>query len=183
MATSSLAAALETSDIVRHIDSCTGLFPGVAASTENLQPLWEHISETKCWVNGEDDVTITMVHHDDDVMEEKNPRLYIDIEGPDETIASDVQGFWAPQRAHIDRKSFDGSIDGLAEALAYAKNTADRVRRKEFCSRCCSDGLKKVEGKLVFPVKKLKARPLPYCAECTIDLATGGPPQKKVRHG
>ena len=178
MATSSLAAALEMSDIVRHIDSCTEFLPGVPASTENLQPLWEHLSEQKCWGNDEDDVSISIMHQGKG---KKKSRLEVTIRGPFETFANDVLGF-PFQRAHIDRKSFDWSIDGLAEALAYAKPTADRVRRKEFCSRCRIDGVTRVEGKHVFPKKKMKARRLPYCAGCTLDLATGGPLRKKGRH-
>ena len=111
-----------------------------------------------------------------------SPRLNVKIEGPVEAVADDVPGMWNTQRASIKEKSFDWSIDGLTEALAYAKSTADRVRRKEFCTRCCVDGFKKTDqGAFEHPHKKLKAHPLPYCAECTLDLATGGPAQKKAR--
>ena len=178
MATSSLAAALETPEIVRCIDSCTQLLPGVPASTENLQQLWELISEKKSWSNDEDDVLISIMHQGN--RGKKNARLEVQIGGPIETIANDLQGYWCVQRAVIDKKCFEWSVHGLAEALAYAKHTGDRVRRKEFCDRCRLDGLNKTE-KLVCPVKKLKAHGLPYCAACTLDLAVGGPPQKKAR--
>ena len=179
MATSSLAAALEKPEIVRRIDSCTELLPGVPASTENVQPLWKYMCTKQVWSSEQDDVKIIIYHIK--VRKEK-ARLDVVIEGPVETVASDVQGFWSEHRAPIERKSFEGSVNGLVEALAYMKHTAERVRCKDFCSRCCRDGVNKVNEKIVVPVKKLKAHPLPYCASCTLDLATGGPPQKKVRH-
>ena len=178
MATSSLAAALETPEIVRRIDLCTELIPGVPASTENVQQLWELISETKSWSNDEDDVLISIMHQGN--RGKKNARLEVQIGGPIETIANDLQGYWCVQRAVIDKKCFEWSVHGLTDALAYAKDIGDRVRRKEFCDRCRLDGLNKTE-KLVFPVKKLKAHGLPYCAACTLDLAVGGPPQKRAR--
>ena len=178
MATSSVQAALGTPEIVRCIDSCTQLLPGVPASTQNIQPSWEHISETKSWSTYDDDVLIAMVNY-----RRKKGALHVNIEGPVEPIANDLPGAWHTHRALVNRKSFDWSIDGLVEALAYAKHIADRVRRKDFCSRCRIDGLKKnASDELVKPVKELKAHPLPYCAECMLDLATGGPPQKKARH-
>ena len=182
MATSSLAAALETPEIVRHIDSCTELLPGVPSSTENVQPLWKYICTKQVWSSEQDDVKIIIYHIK---VRKQKARLDVVIEGPVETVASELQGFsgfWGENRAPIERKSFEGSVNGLTEALAYAKHTAERVRCKAFCSRCCRDGVKKVNGKIVVPVKKLKAHPLSYCASCTLDLATGGPPQKKVRH-
>ena len=127
MATSSLAAALETLEIVRLIDSCTGLLPGVAASTENLQPLLEHISKTRSWASEQDDVKVAMFQL---LRGKKNPRLEVVIEGPIETVASDVPGFWGKQRADIDRKFFDSSVDGLAEALTYARQTADSAPQR-----------------------------------------------------
>ena len=177
MATSSLAAALETPEIVRRIDSCTGLLPGVPASKENLQPLFDYICTKHSWSSEQDDVKIIIY-----LQTRKKKELEVVIEGPVETVASDVPGFWGEHRARIEQKVFVSSVDKLAEALAYAKHTAERVRRKDFCSRCCRDGVNKVNDKIVVPVKKLKAHPLPYCASCTLDLATGGPPQKKVRH-
>ena len=172
MATSSLEAALATPEIVQPIDSCTELLPGVPASTENVQPLWKYISEKKCWGIYDEDVWIKVF-----LQGKKKSKLEIEVEGPVESCA------WicAPQRAFLERKSFEGSVNGLVEALAYMKHTAERVRCKDFCSRCCRDGVKKVNEKIVVPVKKLKADQLPYCASCTLDLATGGPPQKKVR--
>ena len=169
MATSSLAAALETPEIVRHIDSCTGLLPGVPASTENMQPLWKYISEQKHWSNSEDDVQITLMLQS---RGKKNHRLEVHIDGPLETEF---------RRTSVERTSFEWSIDGLTEALAYAKSTADRVRHKDFCSRCRVNGFTNTDQGVVHPRKRLKARPLPYCAECTLDLATGGPVQKKAR--
>ena len=180
MATSSLAAALEKPEIVRHIDSCTELLPGVPASKENLQPLFDYICTKHSWSSEQDDVKIIIY-----LQTRKKKELEVVIEGPVETVASELQGFsgfWGENRAPIERKSFEGSVNGLVEALAYAKHTAERVRCKAFCSRCCRDGVNKVNEKIVVPVKKLKAHPLPYCASCTLDLATGGPPQKKVRH-
>ena len=177
MATSSVQAAPGTPEIARCIDSCTQLLPGVPASTQNMQPLWEHISETKPWSYEDSGVPIFMVHY-----RAKKLALHVSIEGPLEPIANGLPRLTS--RAPIQfRKSFDWSIDGLVEALAYAKHIADRVRRKDFCSRCRIDGLKKnASDELVKPVKELKAHPLPYCAECMLDLATGGPPQKRARH-
>ena len=179
MATSSLAAALETPEIVRRIDSYTTLLPGhgVPASKENLQPLFDYICTKHSWSSEQDDVKIIIY-----LQTRKKKELEVVIEGPVETVASDVPGSWSERRAPIENKVFDSSVDGLVEALAYMKHTAERVRCKDFCSRCCRDGVNKVNEKIVVPVKKLKAHPLPYCASCTLDLATGGPPQKKVRH-
>ena len=182
MATPSVDAVFCTPEIVQRINSCTELLPGVPASTENLQPLWQHISEKKHWSNSEDDVQITLMLQS---RGKKNHRLEVHIRGPIEHVAAD----WGPcytRRTEIQRKSFEWSIDGLTEALAYAKSTADRVRRKDFCTRCYVDGCRNTDpgDERALPYaqrKRLKARPLPYCAECTLDLATGGPAQKKAR--
>ena len=169
MATPSVDAVLCTPEIVQRINSCTELLPGVPASKENLQPLWQHISGMKHWSSSEDDVQITLMHQS---RGKKNDRLEVHIDGPIEANL---------RRTSIERTSFEWSIDGLTEALAYAKSTADRVRRKDFCSRCRVDGFTNTDQEPVHPQKRLKARPLPYCAECTLDLATGGPAQKKAR--
>ena len=162
MATSSLAEALETPEIVRLIDSYTELLPGVPSSTENVQPLWKYISENKSWNDCEDDVFIKII-----AQGRKRPRLEVEVQGG------------APQRDFFERKSFEGSVNGLVEALAYAKYTANKVRAKEFCGRCLT--AKTFDGKRDFPVKRLKAEPLPYCAQCALQLAIGRAPQKKMR--
>ena len=145
----------------------------VPASAGNLQPLWKYISEQKEWFNYEDAVGIILMHQSHG---KTNPRLEVHINGPIEAHST------KRIRAYIDSKLFEWSIDGLTEALAYAKSTADRVRRKDFCSRCRVDGFTNTGQGVVHPRKRLKARPLPYCAECMLDLATGGPAQKKARH-
>ena len=43
MASSSVAAALVAPEVVASIDSSLELLPGVLASKENPQPLWEHL--------------------------------------------------------------------------------------------------------------------------------------------
>ena len=174
MATPSVDAVFCTPEIVQRINSCTELLPGVPASKENLQPLWQHISGMKHWSSSEDDVQITLMHQS---RGKKNDRLEVHIDGPIEANL---------RRTFIERTSFEWSIDGLTEALAYAKSTADRVRRKDFCSRCRVDAciMPDPRDARALPYaqrKRLKARPLPYCAECTLDLATGGPAQKKAR--
>ena len=180
MATSSAEAVFCTPEIVRHIDTCTQLLPGVPASKRNLQPLWEHISDKKSWIDSEDDVQVVLMLHS---LTKNKSRLEVHIEGPIEALAdSRPQPFYGDVRTSIAAKSFEWSIDGLTEALAYARSVADRVRLKDFCPRCRVDGFKKTDqGAFENPHKKLKAHPLPYCADCTLGLAIGGPPQKKAR--
>ena len=113
------------------------------------------------------------------------------IDGPVEPTPLPALVAFAGRRESIESKTFAWSVDGLAEAMAWAKDIATRVRREDFCSRRRIDGFRQIltteedlrrVPKVIFPCKRLRAHPLPYCADWSLEVALGESPAKRVRH-
>jgi hypothetical protein len=165
MASSSIAAALALPEVVAAVDAFNELLPGVQTSKENLLPLWDYLMQLAA--NGD-----SYVLRDSEWLirvgiyerKGKNPGiLQVAIEGP---IEPEV-----PFRSVIDWRRMPATIDNLAEVLAWGKQVAQRVREGDFCDRCDGEA----------PVKKLRARPLPFCARCSMDVSLGAPAVKRRR--
>jgi hypothetical protein len=204
MATSSVAAALALPEIVAAVDSFNELLPGVPASKENLRPMWESLrkkafklEEPACriWLHIEDALLKPRSGTDRAARLragiDKTARLQVlvvNVSGPVEAteavtcprLALSLENWRVP----LDAKGFDATIDGFADALAWGKDMAKRVRDEDFCERCRSDGFaadSAFEGRKGFPHKRMRARPLPICAECSMEVALGAPPAKRAR--
>jgi len=163
MASSSIAAALALPEVVAAVDAFNELLPGVQTSKENLLPLWDYLIQLAA--NGDsyelrDSEWLIRVGIYERTR--KNPGiLQVAIEGP---IEPEV-----PFRSVIDWRRMPATIDNLAEVLAWGKQVAQRVREEDFCDRCEA------------PAKKLRARPLPFCARCSLDVSLGAPAAKRRR--
>ena len=184
MATSSVASlVLGTPELAAAIDSCTQLMPGVPASKENVQPMWDYMCKQQ-----EDGGVWMMTGEHTEVMfscsqwgKKIGRRLSVRVEGPIEPISGASRDPF--HRAWVDDKRFDWSIDGFVEALAWTRAVVDGVNRGDFCSRCRVDGVDIRPGGVarLNPCKKLRSHPLPYCVRCSMEVALGEPPQKKAR--
>jgi len=150
------------------VDESNELLPGVQASKETLQPLWEYLiqmaateerihdlSDAKCGI-------LVGIH---ERTQEYPGIIHVRVLGPIEPAAR--------LRCVIGMKSWPACIDNLAEALAWGKHVAKRVRDKDFCELCCCDG--------EAPIKNLRARSLPFCARCSMDVSLGAPAVKRRR--
>lgn len=188
VATPTASAVLGTPELAAAIDACTELFPGVPASKENVQPMWDYM----CKLSEQNEVLLIK----DDSREvmlaglrcghgkKSTFKLRAKVEGPIEPVRGvDPNPHRMALRAWIDDKSFDWSIDGFIKALAWAKDVAGKVRRGDFCSRCRIDGYTTDEnGRIAqHACKKLCRHPLPYCVRCSVEMALGEPPVKRAR--
>ena len=72
-------------------------------------------------------------------------------------------------RKRMANGTFHLTLDGFAEALPWAKDIANNIKNGDFCQWCCEST----------PVLKARARPLPTCADCCLEVALG---VKKARH-
>jgi hypothetical protein len=162
-----IAAALALPEVVAAVDEFNELLPGVQASKENLRPLWEYllrgagVRDTYELKDSDCKIRVGIYER----TQKKPGILHVCVEGPHEPAA--------PFRCVIDWKRLPANLDNLAEALAWGKHVAKRVREKDFCGRCLCDGKE--------PIKKLRARPLPFCARCSMDVSLGAPAAKRPR--
>ena len=188
MSTPTASAVLGVPELAAAIDSCTELFPGVAASKANLQPMWEYL----CSQREKQNCVLIKGEHTEVMFSSVNTgsgkksvrKLFVRVEGPIEPVSGPRDSIYRhPFRCWVDDKHFDWSIDGVAEALAWTKNVVDGVNREDFCSRCRVDGIDTTpEGdRQVMPCKKLRKHPLPYCVRCSLEIAVGEPNVKKAR--
>ena len=184
MATSPVAAALALPHVVAAVDSFNELLPGVAASAENLRPLLDSLIEKgergENWNLEEPACRVSLHVAMSTLRSKKTKSMRVTVYGPfeptDTEAARDVFRTW------IDCKFFPVSVGGLAEALAWAKDLATRVRSGDFCPRCRRDGYTlRGDHRVEAPCKKLRARPLPMCEGCTLEMALGAPPEKRAR--
>ena len=179
MATSSVAAALALPEVVAAVDSFNELLPGVPVSKENLRPLLEFLVEKGgCgdeWVLDEPACRITFK------VLILAKRLQVVVRGPREStdaLRAQDRDLMEHHRACIKTTTFPATINGLAKALAWAKDMADRLRSEDFCERCRRDGFAPNRRS---PFKQLRARPLPMCEDCTLEVALGAPAAKRAR--
>jgi hypothetical protein len=172
MATSSVAAALALPELVAAVDEFNELFPGVQASKEHLQPLWDLLLrkvEPTGFFNAvaTEACIVRLEVRSRRGRAKKVQDLYVVILGPMEL------GPIVNARAVVACKCFAANLDGLADGLAWGKQQAKRVREREFCERCRVDG--------IAPTKQLRARPLPFCASCAFEVSLGEPSEKRAR--
>ncbi len=123
------------------------LMPGVPPSEENLRPLWEHLcreTATCAYKVGDERHCIKF--------EQTSCFLSVLVE------AENPQG-----RKLMARGTFDLTLNGFAKALPWAKDIADKIKNGDFCQWCCEST----------PVLKARARPLPTCADCCLEVALG----------
>ena len=190
MATSSVAAALALPEVVAAVDSFNELLPGVPASKENLQPMWESLRKKDFKL--EEPACRIWLHIQSARSEiDRTARLQVlvvNVSGPVEAteavtcprLALSLENW----RVLLEVKGFDATIDGFADALAWGKDMAKRVRDEDFCEHCRRDGFaadSAMGGRKGFPRKRMRARPLPMCAECALEVALGAPPAKRAR--
>ena len=183
MATSPVAAALALPHVVAAVDSFNELLPGVAASAENLQPMWEHLSALlprEKYICREEPCEIRIVERNVSKGGCSRQMLEVAVLGPAEAsvplrLVDCHDTVW---RKKIAIAQFEWDLDGFAAALAWAKDLANRARQGEFCERCRTDF---VPDTCDYPVRRLRARPLPMCAECALEMALGAPPEKRAR--
>ena len=179
MATSSVAAALAVPGVVAAVDSYNELLPGVTASRENLQPLLDLLIKRGergfGWSLQEPACEVSLRVVIQTYRRKKTSKLQVTVKGPIEPRARPGALAWF--RIVIGEKDKPVSVGGLAEALAWAKDLATRVRSGDFCPRCRRDGWTRERS----PCKKLRASPLPMCEGCTLEMALGAPPEKRAR--
>ena len=172
MATSSVAAALAVAEVVAAVDGFTELSPGVPASREALQPLWDMLLQKVEFESSFHAVTTPACS------------IRLMITGRTSKKAGDLRVFVCgpieepsaleERRAFVESKRFPATLGGLADGLAWAKHAAARVRQGEFCERCRVDG-----GPA--PRKRLRAPPWPVCAGCAFEMSLGEPAEKRAR--
>ena len=181
MATPSVSAVLGMPEIAAAIDACTELYPGVAASKENVAPLWAHMCQKAAWGMQLKGTVLMFARRMEGSRKNASSRLSVSVEGPREPVrgAPDPNFPNRPIRAHIDCKLFDWTVDGFIEALIWAKDVVDRVEREDFCPRCRVDGYRALP-RYELPVKRLRSRPLAYCVDCAMEVALGEPPVKRA---
>jgi len=165
MTSSSIAAALALPEVLAAVDAFNELLPGVPNSKENLMPLWDYLIQLAANGDGYElrgsGWSIRVGIYDRTRKKPGILQVIIYFEGP---IESGV-----PFRSVIDWRRVPAAIDNLAEVLAWGKQVAQRVREEDFCDRCEA------------PAKKLRARPLPFCARCSMDVSLGAPAAKRRR--
>jgi len=191
-ATCPALAALTLPEVAANVAGCTELFEGVQATAANLAPMLERVRKygyvyhlDRCLdANVTSDRRYGQVTHRGSVRIEKfeqGPRkqrttqLDVRVEGPSEHIRMPayVQNPSGPtMRAHADvaYKKFPDTIEGLADALAFGKDSMRRLRFFDICEDCRYDGKRDSEE---HPKKKFKATPLPLCAECALKKSLG----------
>jgi hypothetical protein len=155
----SLAAALALPEVVAAVDEFNELLPGVPISKENLAPMWDYLIQLAA--NG-------------DGYELREAGWSIRVGIYDRTLKKPgvlhaIVYSECPVRTVIDWRRVPAAVDNLAEVLAWGKQVAQRVREGDFCDRCEA------------PAKKLRARPLPFCARCSLDVSLGAPAAKRRR--
>ena len=126
MATPSVSAILGTPEFAASVDACTELFPGVPASKENLQPLWEYLcsqhEKNNCLMTQGDHTEVMLGSTLRGTGRKSVRKLFVRVEGPIEPARGpDSREYRNPVRAWVDDKSFDWSIDGFVEALYCAR--------------------------------------------------------------
>ena len=176
MATSSVAAALALPEVVAAVDAFNELLPGVPASKENLQQLWNFLVEKivlcgSFYAMMTDDCSI-IFNIIERTRKNQDGTLHVSVSGPLERVGEREHDL---RRAVVDCKRFPASPDGLAGALAWGKQMAQRVRGRDFCERCRVDG-----GRI--PYKRLRAHPMPLCEGCTLEVSLGEPVAKRPRN-
>ena len=191
-ATCPALAALTLPEVAANVAGCTELFEGVQATAANLAPMLERVRKygytcylDKVWdANVIEDRRYGRLTHRGSVRIEKfeqGPRkqrttqLDVRVEGPSEHVKMPayVQNPSCPTiRAHADvaYKKFPDTIEGLADALAFGKDSMRRLKSGDFCETCRYDGKRDSEE---HPKKKFKATPLPLCAECALKKSLG----------
>ena len=191
-ATCPALAALTLPEVAANVAGCTELFEGVQATAANLAPMLEQVRKygytcylDRVWdANVSEDRRYGQAMHRGSVRIEKfeqGPRkqrttqLDVRVEGPSEHIKMPayVQNPSGPtMRAHADvaYKKFPDTIEGLADALAFGKDSMRRLRFFDICEDCRYDGKRDSEEP---PKKKFKATPLPVCAECALKKSLG----------
>ena len=185
MATPTLEAVLRTPELAAAIDSCTELLPGVPASKENLKKLLDEIGNSggvsllkspprdgPNWLDG-GEVLLQCVKNG------KRPSdLYVRISSAEECYVYDFgpEQVVSSRRPVIDMEKFKYTEDGLAEALAWAKERATRLRAENYCPACRRDGAINLETSIAMhpPQKKLKMSGSQFCAKCILEKAVFG---------
>ena len=123
------------------------LMPGVPPSEENLRPLWEHLCRE----------TATCAY------EVGDERHCIKFEQTSSFLSVLVEAEKLQGRKLMANGTFDLPLDGFAEALPWAKDIANKIKNCDLCQWCCEST----------PVLKARARPLPTCADCCLEVALG----------
>ena len=178
-------ATLSVPEVAARLSSFVELFEGVRASTANLAPMLDllrdnceefYVEPTACRhaenFRHSGYVKIAWRHEAKISKKEKTLTPFIDVRvyGPSESTKNPNR--YLPHRpyeltisAGVQFKSFSGTTEGLADALAYGKDCVRRLKAKDFCEHCRYDGTLDSEAP---PQKRFKATPLPVCAECAI---------------
>ena len=182
MATSSVALALALPEVVAAVDSFNELLPGVPSTPENLQPLLDLLIQKgergEVWALEEPACHVSLYVAIQTLRSKKTSSLRVAVKGPIEPTTDTGFVIRDDFRTWITSRSFPVTIDGLVDALAWAKDVATRVRSGDFCPRCRRDGYA-LRGAV--PCKKLRARPLPLCEDCALEMALGAPAEKRAR--
>ena len=149
-------------DLIQSVaNSFLELTPGTSAPPANLKTLLEWIKRrsTAC-TDGWSKKSTEMAVRIDKCGSNKKPGLYVVLDGPERTHASENGMTWMT-RDEITYKYFPATEDGLLRAIVFLKKSIHKFRTEGMCDTC--EPL----------TKRLKADGMPKCEDCMMTEAIG----------
>ena len=192
-----MASIIRIPEIAAAIDACTEIIPGMPATRANLKILLDRFStergdhmelvkEGPEWLDGGKVTFSTFTKRQG----KRNVRLFMVriYSAPESFTRNSSVVIPFKEGCTIDQKEFDFTEDGLANALAWAKERATRLKAESYCPTCSVDGARTkptrvVEGAPVRPRKRLKISGEKCCVDCTIQCAVFGPVSEDCPRG
>ena len=156
MAAPTIQEVLANPLVARTIDTMNELIPGVPATKQNLQTLFDETQHHYIFMGfgiREPGMGVRIY---------KNKKLFtVEVIAPKETYQ--VGNYTHSTRPDIAQKYFPNTPDGLFQALLWTKDILKQYRENGPCPDCVFDG-----NDLQPPRKKMKLANMPKCRDCML---------------